>query len=106
MENEPICTIQCLCGNRIKVYMRNNRIQLSNLQKHLRVVNKKSLRFIGSDDQTIDDQENSNQFDIDSRTSLNENTRSSTQSTFNNSTQIDVDNIDRSTQSTSTVRKT
>ena len=79
--------------------MRGDRFQLSNLQKHLRVANKKSSSFISNDDQ-----ENSNQIDIDSEISRNESTHSTTQSTFNNSLYVDTDGIDESTSSTSTVK--
>lgn len=100
--SEPICTVQCVCGDRIKLFLRNNRFQLSNLQKHLKVFNKKLSSFIGDDDQAIDDQENSNQTDIDSGIYRSENNRPITQRTPNNYMHGDSDTID---QSTSSVKK-
>ena len=96
-QSEPICIIQCVCGDRIKLYLRNNRFQLSNLQKHLKIVNKKSSSFTNDIDQAIDDQEYSNQINIDSGNSRSENNRSITQHTPNNSMGVDSDNIDKST---------
>jgi hypothetical protein len=103
--SEPICTIQCVCGDRIKLYLRNNRYQLSNLQKHLKTINNKSPSFINNNDQQTDDQEDSNQTDIDSGISRNQSTPSFTQRSSNNYIQVDSDNIDKSTPSTSTVKK-
>lgn len=96
-QSEPICTIQCVCGDRIKLYLRNNRFQLSNLQKHLKLDNKKSSSFIVDDDQAIDDSENSNQTDLNSGISTNENNRSITQRTPNSYMYGDSGIVDKST---------
>ena len=37
----PVCSMQCLCGDRIKLYLKNQRFQLSNFKKHLTIVNSK-----------------------------------------------------------------
>ena len=37
----PVCSIQCLCRDRIKLYLKNQRFQLSNFKNHLTIVNNK-----------------------------------------------------------------
>ncbi len=85
--------------------LRSNRFQLSNLQKHLKIINNKSPSLINNNDQQTDDPEDSNQIDIDSGISRNESTPSFTQRSSNNYIQVDSDNIDKSTPSTSTMKK-
>ncbi|UJR19053.1 hypothetical protein I4U23_022184 [Adineta vaga] len=63
-----ICSIQCICGDRIKLYAKNNRFQTSNFAKHLKLIktiaiilvnNSDSINHQDSDDQSMSNDNNS-----------------------------------------------
>ncbi|CAF1416682.1 unnamed protein product [Adineta steineri] len=98
--SEPICNIHCVCGDRIKLYLRNDRFQLSNLQKHFKIINNKVPILINNNNQQTDDLQDSDQIDIDNPVSRNESSPSTTQSTLREYTNIDSDATDGMTSTT------
>ncbi|CAF4261615.1 unnamed protein product [Rotaria magnacalcarata] len=54
----PACSVQCICDDRIKLYLKNYRFQLSNLTKHLKTINHKSPLIVNNKNQDLDDPEN------------------------------------------------
>ena len=47
----PVCLLKCPYGDRIKLYLKNRRFQLSNFEKHLKVVNNKSASLTNNQSQ-------------------------------------------------------
>ncbi|CAF4536298.1 unnamed protein product [Rotaria sp. Silwood2] len=94
----PRCSVQCICGDRIKLFFNHNRFQLSNLIKHLRNDNNRSKFLMKNISQDIDDQtgvDEMNQMDVDEESSRNENTLLTTQNILKkhaNSSIGDADN--------------
>ena len=72
----PSCYVQCVCGDRIKLFFNYNRFQLSNFIKHLRNSNDRSKGLMESTNQESNDQTdllNVNPMNIDEQSSGNEN---------------------------------
>ncbi|CAF1621348.1 unnamed protein product [Rotaria magnacalcarata] len=61
----PACSVQCICDDRIKLYLKNYRFQLSNLTKHLKTINHKSPLIVNNKNQDLDDPEVLDQTDLD-----------------------------------------
>jgi hypothetical protein len=93
----PVCTIQCICGDRIKLYFKNHRFQLSNLTKHVKAINNKSSFFINNANQELDDAEVFDQMDLDDQPSTSENNRSITQNNSSKYARVDINDSDKST---------
>jgi len=77
----PTCSIECICRERIKLYLKNYRFQLSNFIKHLKIINNKSTFFTNNNNQQLDGSFNVlNQMDFDDQALRNESNRPTTQS--------------------------
>jgi hypothetical protein len=93
-QSVPSCFVQCLCGDRIKLFFNHSRFQLSNLIKHLKSTSNRSTLLMSNKRHEIDDQEVSDQMDVDEELSTNEINLSVTHSTLNKHANIDRENID------------
>ncbi|CAF4201619.1 unnamed protein product [Rotaria magnacalcarata] len=51
----PMCFMQCICGDRTKLYLRNRRFQLSNFVKHLNLIKNVSTSFTNNSSEEPDD---------------------------------------------------
>ncbi|CAF3000819.1 unnamed protein product [Rotaria sp. Silwood2] len=60
----PTCSIQCICGDRVKLFYRNNGFQISNLAKHFKYTYDKSRLVINNTNQDIDSLPASNEMDL------------------------------------------
>lgn len=88
------CSIECICSERIKLYLKNYRFQLSNFMKQLKIINNKSTLCTNNKNQQLDDSSNVlNQMDFDDQALRNESNRPTTQ---NYSTQHDTNDSDLS----------
>ncbi|CAF4583656.1 unnamed protein product [Rotaria socialis] len=96
----PVCSVQCICGDRIKLYLKNYRSQLSNLTKHLKTINHKSPLIVNNKNQDFDDPEVLDQTDSDDPILRSENDRSTTQNNLSEHVHIDNDDSDKSTSVT------
>ncbi|CAF1351263.1 unnamed protein product [Rotaria sp. Silwood1] len=67
---EPTCLIQCICGDRVRLYFRQNGFQISNLSKHLKSIYNKSKIVEINEDQNKNDSESSNDMIIDDESSV------------------------------------
>jgi len=63
------CSVQCVCGDRVKLFLKHQQFQLSNLIKHLKVVNNKRPMVINNGSQELNDSQTSNQIDSDNQAS-------------------------------------
>ncbi|CAF3168287.1 unnamed protein product, partial [Rotaria sp. Silwood2] len=76
----PTCSIECICNERIKLYLKSYRFQLSNLMKHLKVINNKPILLINNRNQQLDGSSNVvNQMNFDDQALRNESSRPTTQ---------------------------
>ncbi|CAF2804147.1 unnamed protein product [Rotaria sp. Silwood2] len=67
---EPTCLIQCICGDRVRLYYRQNGFQISNLSKHLKSIYNKS-EFVQINEEKIKNgSESSNDMVIDEECSV------------------------------------
>ena len=85
----PTCSIGCICGDRVKLYFKNRRFQLTNLAKHLKTVNNKSSFLIDNENQAVNDSEDLNQMDLDDDLMRSVNNRSIDQNNSSKYSQID-----------------
>ncbi|CAF3958390.1 unnamed protein product [Rotaria sordida] len=60
-DNISTCIIQCVCGDRIKLYSRYGQFQISNFSKHLKTTNKKSIIITNNKTKETDTSEGSNE---------------------------------------------
>ncbi|CAM4823027.1 unnamed protein product [Rotaria magnacalcarata] len=110
-QSVPSCSVQCICGDRIKLFFNHNRFQLSNLIKHLRNDKNKSKLSIKNTSQDTNDQEGvdqMDQMDVDEEPSTDENNLLTTQNTLNkhvNNNTADTDNTAAVTIKTSYSQK-
>ena len=72
----PSCSIQCVCGDQIKLYFKNHQFQLSNFIKHIKNINNKRSLIINNGNDELDNQQTSNEMDFDNQASKNKNNRS------------------------------
>ncbi|CAF1651111.1 unnamed protein product [Rotaria sordida] len=97
-QSVPRCSVQCICGDRIKLFFNHNRFQLSSLIKHLRNDNNGFKFLMKNTSQGIDDQkgiDEMDQMDVDEESSRNENNLLTTQNILNkhfNNSIGDIDN--------------
>ncbi|CAF3439445.1 unnamed protein product [Rotaria socialis] len=96
----PVCSVQCICGDRIKLYLKNYRFQLSNLTKHLKTINHKSPLIVNNKNHDLGDPEVLDQTDSDDPILRSENDRSTTQNNLSERVHIDNDDSDKSTSVT------
>ncbi|CAF4391574.1 unnamed protein product, partial [Rotaria sordida] len=62
-QSVPRCSVQCICGDQIKLFFNHNRFQLSNLIKHLRNDNNRLKFLMKNTSQGIDDQKGIDEMD-------------------------------------------
>jgi hypothetical protein len=96
-QSAPTCFVQCICGDRIKLFFNHSRFQLSNLIKHLKNNNNRSTLSMNNKSQEIDDSEDLDQMNVDKGFSTNESNPSITQSTLNKHVNIDSEDTDNIT---------
>ena len=82
-QSVPTCYIQCICGDRLRLFYNRNRFQLSNFIKHLRNNNTRSNLLIKNISQEISDKDGSSEMNVDERSSGNENNLSSIENVSN-----------------------
>ncbi|CAF3986089.1 unnamed protein product [Rotaria sp. Silwood2] len=98
----PTCSIECICNERIKLYLKSYRFQLSNFMKHLKVINNKPTLLINNINQQLDGSSNVvNQMNFDDQALRNESNRPTAQ---NYSIQHHTNNSDLS--ASVTIKKT
>ncbi|CAF1482488.1 unnamed protein product [Rotaria sordida] len=96
-QSVPRCSVQCICGDRIKLFFNHNRFQLSNLIKHLRNDNNGLKFLMKNTSQGIDDQkgiDEMDQMDVDEESSRNENNLLTTQNILNKHVNNSIGDID------------
>jgi hypothetical protein len=100
----PICSVQCICGDRVKLYFKHNQFQLSNFIKHIKTINNKRAFIINDGSEELDDPQVSYQMDFDNQVSKNENNRSINHNS--SGTSIRIDTGDSDTLTPTTLKKT
>ncbi|CAF1075093.1 unnamed protein product [Rotaria sordida] len=87
----PVGFIQCICGDTIKLYLRNNRFQVSNFMKHLKYINNKPTILMNDYNKESDDPEVQNQMELGEQMLRSENIQSSTQNKTTKTVHVDID---------------
>ncbi|CAF1405755.1 unnamed protein product [Rotaria magnacalcarata] len=95
----PVCSIQCICGDRIKLYLKNYRFQLTNFTKHLKKINNKVPFFINNKNQELNDPEVSDQMDTNDQLLRSESNRSINDNNSSKYIHANADANDKSTLS-------
>jgi hypothetical protein len=93
----PICSIQCICGDKIKLYFKNNRFQVSNFMKHLKKNINKPRILMNDSSEDSDDPEVQSQMDLDGQILRNGNIQSNSQHKITKTVHVDIDESDEST---------
>ena len=93
----PYCSVQCICGNRMKLFFNHNQFQLSNLIKHLRNDNNRSKILMKNASQESYDQkdvDDIDQMDVGQESSRDENNLSTIQNIMNKQINNNADDTD------------
>jgi hypothetical protein len=93
----PVCSIRCICGDKIKLYSKNNRFQVSNFMKHLKKNINKPRILINHSSEDSDDSEIQSQMDLDGQILRSGNIQSDTQNKITKTVHVDTDESDEST---------
>ncbi|CAF4227594.1 unnamed protein product, partial [Rotaria sp. Silwood2] len=101
-DNIPTCVIQCVCGDRIKLYSRYGQFQISNFSKHLKNTNKTSIIISNNKTKETDTSEGSNEILVGDEHSEDENKNSFMNESQNKCNRINSSNTLGSTSITST----
>lgn len=88
----PNCFVECICGDRIRLYYRRNNFQLSNLSKHVKSTYNKSKLKVNDQTREIDDSEFSNEIMIDDECSEQDD-ESSSRNDINNDNTLDSTSV-------------
>ena len=101
----PICSIQCICGNRVKLYFKNHQFQLSNFIKHVKMINNKRTLVLTHENEELNDLPMSNKMAFDNEVLRNENDRSINHNNGNRNQfqDTEIHNDDTSTRTTSKI---
>lgn len=101
----PICSIQCICGNRVKLYFKNHQFQLSNFIKHVKMINNKRTLVLTRENEELNDLPMSNKMAFDNEVLRNENDRSINHNNGNRNQfqDTEIHNDDTSTRTTSKI---
>ena len=97
----PICSIRCICGNRVKLYFKNRQFQLSNLIKHVKTIINKRTLLLNHENGELSDLPMSNKMAFDNEVLRNENDRSINHNSGNQSKDLEIHNNDTSTRTVS-----
>ncbi|CAF1610337.1 unnamed protein product [Adineta ricciae] len=92
----PACSVRCICGDKIKLYLRNTRFQVSYLMKHLKNTNNKPATLMNDNSENLYDSEVESEIDFDGQPLISERSQSSTQKKNARIVHIDVDESDAS----------
>lgn len=96
--------MQCICGDRIKLYLKDRRFELSNFVKHLKLKRNISTSFTNNANQESDDQAIEPLHEIDA---TNQSSRTATKESINQNNSnmyTDSDNSSKSTTATARIK--
>lgn len=88
----PTCLVECICNERIRLYLKNNRFQLSNFTKHVKLIKNKSTLSNNDENQQMNVlTDSSNQMNSNGEASQSEINRLTTQNYRNENHTSDDD---------------